>query len=868
MDTREEVSMKLKRAAWFFRSLFFLMVSGTVLGAAAMGLVFWYFSRSLPEIITVNDYRPPIVTRILGAGGKEDEVLAEFYKERRYVVPYEKIPEVVVQAFISAEDDTFFQHQGINPASMLRASIANFRAGQVVQGGSTITQQMAKSLLLTPERSFSRKFKEILLANKIERNLTKQQILHLYLNQIYLGRGSYGVQAASLNYFNKDIGEITLAEAAILAGLPQAPGKYSPNQNPKKAKDRQLYVLRRMYENRFISQSQMVEAAAKPVKIFYESDINQKYAPYLVEHIRRYLLERYGEKALYQDGLSVSVPATRELSLAATASTQSGLREVDKRQGYRGPTAQLKTDEEKEKFLLESREKLIEHALGYQIFLPDGRLDPIASIKEAGFKEDSELVKEGELYKALVTSVDDAKKSAGAMVGGVRFELPLKEMRWARLSKDGRIITGEPGVPSKVVSKGDLILIRAIRGKDGGWQAALEQEPTIQGALISIDAQNGAVLGMVGGYDHTKSEFNRAVQATRQVGSSFKPIIYAAGIENGFTPASVIIDAPLTFEDRELGKWKPANFDEKFHGDTTFRQALIKSRNVPTIRIVQEVQIARLVEYAKRLGMTAEFPMDLSISLGSMTVSPLELAKVYGLFPRLGRKLNPVFYTDIKDRDGKLLEEIQLKNTPPTIVAPPLADDGAASEPKSTTVSVGITGKAFVRLPTYPLESDPEQVLDPRVAYVMTHLMTEVVNYGTGTDARELGRAVAGKTGTTNDYLDAWFTGFTPNIVTVAWVGHDNQTPLGSGETGARAALPIWLSFMKEAVKSYPESEFPVPSGIIFAPIDPNTGKRLESNSSRAIREAFIEGTEPKIQSNGPAGPAESTGDFLKEDFQ
>jgi penicillin-binding protein 1A len=860
--------MKLKRAAWFFRSLFFLVVSGTVLGGAAMGLVFWYFARSLPEIITVNDYRPPIVTRILGGGGKEDELLAEFYKERRYIVSYDKIPELVVQAFISAEDDTFFEHQGINPASMLRASIANFRAGQVVQGGSTITQQMAKSLLLTPERSFSRKFKEILLANKIERNLSKQQILHLYLNQIYLGRGSYGVQAASQNYFNKDISEITLAEAAILAGLPQAPGKYSPNQNPKKAKDRQLYVLRRMYENRFISQSQMVEAAAKPVKIFYETDINQKYAPYLVEHIRRYLLERYGEKALYQEGLTVTVPTTRELSRSATKAVQAGLREIDKRQGYRGPVAQHKTDEEKEKFLLESREKLIERALGYQIFLPDGRLDAIASIREAGLKEDSELIVDGEIYQGLVTSVDDAKKISGVMVGGVRFEMPLKEMRWARLARDGRIITGEPTLPSKVLAKGDVVQIRAIRTKDGTWQAALEQDPVIQGALISIDSQTGAVLGMVGGYDHTKSEFNRAVQATRQAGSSYKPIIYAAGIENGFTPASVIIDAPLTFEDKELGKWKPANFDEKFHGDTTFRQALIKSRNVPTIRIVQEVQIAKLVEYSKRLGMSAEFPMDLSISLGSMTVSPLELAKVYALFPRLGKKLSPVFYTEIKDRDGKLLEEIQLKNTPPTIVAPPVVDEKAAPEPGASPVSVGITGKSYVRLPSYPLESDPDQVLDPRVAYVMTHLMTEVVNYGTGTDARELGRAVAGKTGTTNDYLDAWFSGFTPHVVTVVWVGHDNQAPMGAGETGARAALPIWLSFMKEAVKLYPEVEFPVPSGIVFAPIDPNTGKRLEAQSSRAIREAFIEGTEPRFQANGPAGPAESTGDFLKEDFQ
>ncbi len=859
--------MNLKRIAWIFRSFFFLVVAGTVLGGLVMGGVFYYFSRNLPEIITVEDYRPSTVTRILGGGGREEELLGEFSTERRYVVPYERIPEVLVQAFISAEDDTFFEHQGINPISMLRASIVNFKAGHVVQGGSTITQQMAKSLLLTPERSFSRKFKEILLASKIERNLTKQQILQLYLNQIYLGRGSYGVQAAALNYFGKDVSEVSLAEAAILAGLPQAPGKYSPNQNPKRAKERQLYVLRRMYENRFITQAQMAEAAALPIKIHYEVDINQKYAPYLVEHIRRYLLERYGEKALYQDGLTVVVPTTRELSTAAMSSLQEGLRSVDKRQGYRGPIKRLKSDEEREEFLAREREALIARSVGYQMFLPDGRLDPASAIREAGHQDDQDLLRDNEIYQALVTALDDRKKVVEVMVGGARLELPVKEMSWARSIRDGRPHGGAPSVPSKVLSKGDVILVRARQANEGRWTATLEQDPQIQGALISLDTQNGAVLGMVGGYEHAKSEFNRAVQATRQVGSSYKPIIYAAGIEGGFTPASLIIDAPLTFEDKELGKWKPANFDEKFHGDTTFRQALIKSRNVPTIRIVQEVQIQKLVEYSKRLGMNAEFPLDLSLSLGSVTLSPLELAKVYALFPRLGKRLNPVFYTEIRDRDGNALEEVPLNNIPPTIVAPPVAD-GETAQTLEVPESVGITGRKLVRLPQYPLETDPDQVLDPRVAYVMTHLMTEVVNYGTGAEARQLGRAVAGKTGTTNDYLDAWFSGFTPNVVTVVWVGHDNQTPLGAGETGARAALPIWLSFMKEAVKLYPESEFPVPSGIIFAPIDPNTGRRLEANSSRAIREAFIEGTEPKLEANGPSGPAESTGDFLKEDFQ
>ncbi len=863
--------MRAHRAAWFFRSLFFMVVAGTALGAVLSLLVFWQFSRSLPEIITTADYRPPIVSRILGTGGAaggEGQLMAEFFKERRYVIPYEKIPDIGVKAFIAAEDDTFFQHQGINPASMLRASIANFKAGHVVQGGSTITQQVAKSLLLTPERSFTRKFKEVLLANKIERNLTKQQILYLYLNQIYLGRGSYGIEAAAQNYFHKPAAELTLAEAAILGGLPQAPGKYSPNLSPRKAKDRQLYVLRRMYENRFITQSQMAEAAAKPIRIYYEKDINAEYAPYMVEHLRRYLLDKYGERALYEDGLTLKAPISRELTQAAMRAVQEGLRAADKRVGYRGPLRRLATDDEKEKFLKELREKIIEKVLGYEMFLPDGRLDPASSIKEAGLASDLDLLREGDIHEALVTSVDDSRRVVGVMLGVLKLEIPYREWRWARPARDGKPIGGEPSVPSRFCSKGDVVLVRVMREKSGSWYASLEQEPVLQGALISLDARTGAVLAMVGGYDHDKSEFNRAIQAQRQPGSSFKPLIYAAGIEKGYTPASVIIDAPLTFEDKELGKWKPANFDEKFYGDTTFRQALIKSRNVPTIRILQSVQIPRMVEYSKRIGFTSDLPMDLSISLGSMGASPLEMAKVYALFPRLGRKIQPVFFTEVRDRDGRILEEVPLRVTPPTIVAPPVTAASPSPEDQKDVANSGITGRMPLQLPTYPQAADPDQVMDPRVAYVMTHLMTEVVNYGTGTEAKALGRPAAGKTGTTNDYLDAWFMGFTPHVVTGVWVGHDGQVSMLSGETGAKASLPIWLSFMREAVKGYPNEDFVVPSGIVFAPIDPNTGRRLSGNTARAIKEAFIEGTEPQVGSVGPLLPSESSGDFLKEDFQ
>ncbi|MFN7684415.1 MAG: penicillin-binding protein 1A [Oligoflexia bacterium] len=866
--------MKLTRAAWIFRSFFFLMVAGTAMAALFGAVIFWIFARDLPEIITISDYRPPVASRILGGNGDENQLLGEFSKERRYVIPYEKMPDIAIKAFIAAEDDSFFQHQGINPASMLRATIANLRAGHVVQGGSTITQQVAKSLLLTPERSFSRKFKEVLLANKIERNLTKEQILYLYLNQIYLGRGSYGIEAAARNYFRKPASELSLAEAAILGGLPQAPGKYSPNLNPRKAKDRQLYVLRRMLDNGFITRDEMSKAAAKPVRIFTEEDINQRFAPYVVEHLRRYLQEKYGERALYEEGLTLKTPLTRELATAATRALQQGLREVDKRAGYRGALRRITTETEREEFLVRGRARLIEKTLGYVMFMPDGQLDPIASLQEAGLATDLDLLKEGDIHEALVTNIDEGRRTIGVMIGVVKLEIAQKDWRWARAVKEGRPVGLEPTSPSQVASKGNVVLVRVSKEKSGAWSASLEQEPVVQGALISLDSRTGAVLAMVGGYDFEKSEFNRAIQAQRQPGSSFKPLIYAAAVEKGYTPASVIIDAPLTFEDKELGKWKPSNFDEKFNGDTTFRQALIKSRNIPTIRLLQNIQVPGMIEYAKRIGFAAELPQDLSISLGSMAASPLEMVRTYALFPRLGRKVQPVFFTELRDRDGKVLEESPLKVSPPTLVAPPAPQNspiaGEVKEPPSTenTSNTGVTGKMPLVLPSYPQSTDPEQVMDPRVAYVMTHLMTEVVNYGTGTEARQLGRPAAGKTGTTNDYLDAWFIGFTPQVVTGVWVGHDSQQPIGAGETGAKASLPIWLSFMREAVKGYPNEDFTVPDGIVFASIDPSSGKRVTGGVARGIKEAFIEGTEPPEVGPGSMAPSESAGDFLKEDFQ
>ncbi len=843
------------------KGIFAFILGGSFLAMTLLGGGLWRFSKDLPKIISVEDYRPLGVTRVFATAGMKPVEIGEFYKERRYLVPFEKIPDSVVRAFISAEDDRFFEHPGINIASMIRAGIANFRAGHVVQGGSTITQQVAKSLLLSPERSFDRKFKEIILASRIERNLTKQQILYLYLNQIYLGHGAYGVQAASRMYFRKDVSEITLAEAALLAGMPQAPGKYSPLLNPKRAKERQLYVLKRMMENKYISQSQMNESSQQDLRIFTDDDLNLKYAPYHVEHVRKYLLDKYGEKAVYQDGLTVSVPVDVDVTLAARKSLRNGLLALDKRIGYRGPIQHLKDSDEIEKFLKQTRAKLIQDRLQFQVFRSDGQMDSIQAMQLAGINSEQDLLESDHFYQAVVTGVDQTRKVALLIIGAIPAELPLT----------GKGNSTDPSAPRLVAAnlkKGDVILVSLLK-KDPKkpsiqLQVSLEQEPAVQGALFSMDVRSGKVLAMEGGYDFDVSEFNRATQASRQCGSAFKPLIYSSALERGFTPTSVIVDSPMVFRDSDgLGSWKPNNFESKFYGDTTFRQALIKSRNIPTIRIVQSVQVPFLIQYARRLGVSSALSPDLSIALGSASISLMDLTKIYALFPRLGRKVSPAFLERVVDRDGKVLEEKLADSKSVPVLSSPSPSAVPSEQPP---LVVSETKGSKIVFPQYPLVNDPDQVLDPRVAYVMSHLMKEVVTFGTGHEAMNLGRQAAGKTGTTNDYMDAWFIGFTPGVITGVWVGFDSQKTLGPGETGARAALPIWLNFMKEAVKKYPDEDFSVPPGVVFATINPVTGKLESPNASSAIREAFIEGTEPTDASGAEAAASEVQSDFFKED--
>lgn len=867
----------MKTILQIMRYIFVVFIIGTIVATIGGAGFFLLFSKGLPTIITIDDYKPFGVTRVYG---KKDVVVGEFFEQIRYVVPYEQFPDHVVKSFVAAEDDRFFEHQGIDFLGMLRAALVNLKAGHVVQGGSTITQQVAKSILLTPERSFTRKIKEVVLASRMEKNLTKKQILYLYLNQIYFGEGAYGVEAASRLYFNKPAKEMSLAEAAILAGLPQAPSRYSPLHNAKRSKERQIYVLHRLAEIGAITRAEEQQASKVPLKIFYPKSINDEYSPYYLEYLRQYLLDKYGKEKLYHQGLIVKTPLDPELSRAATKSVQEGLRNVDKRHGYRGPLERVHGASDTSKALDEILEYNIRSKVPYKLLLPDGIFAKELSKRVVDFKSVEDILSKDEIYKALVTQVDDVKKEAVVDLGIVKAVMPLEKMKWAYPAKKDFAVSYDTIVrPGQAVAAGDVILVKVSdlpSGKQKNVLVSLEQNPAVQGALLSIDNNTGEVLTMVGGYNFDTSEFNRATQAERQPGSAFKAVIYSAAVDRGYTPATVIQDSPLVFNSGDNEKWKPLNYDEHFSGDITFRWALIKSLNIPSIKIVQDIGIPWLLDYAKRVGITKGLNPDYSIALGSLSVSLLDLVKVYSIYPRGGRKIRPVFLRSVLDRDGKILEEIPL-NPPapelnPNLLPPPKAVTVAgqlAAEARNTTES------------SVPLQwagdpADPDRVMDPRTAYVMTHLMNEVATVGTGAEAKNLKRAAAGKTGTTNDYMDAWFMGFTPQVTTGVWVGFDQQRTLGSKGTGGLTALPIWLDYMREAVKGYPDIPFNVPPGVSFAYINGTSGRLVSASSPGAVREAFISGTEPGRSGSSYSGSVRTsnkaedshTEDFLKQDFQ
>ncbi|MDD2850703.1 MAG: PBP1A family penicillin-binding protein [Desulfuromonadaceae bacterium] len=750
-------------------ALLFLVTLGVVAVLGVSGYVFFLMAK-LPKIDRLTDYKPPIVSQVFGDDGT---LVGEFYLERRIVVPINKMPRKLIQAFVSAEDSNFYSHTGIDYLGIMRAAFKNVLSMSKKEGASTITQQVTKSMLLSPEKKFSRKIKEAILAKRMEERLTKDEILYLYLNQIYLGSGAYGVQAAAETYFGKNIDELNLAEMSMLAGLPKAPNAYSPIKHMDKARERQGYVLERMTIEGYITPVEAEHARKSPIILQPMKKVNNEQSAYFLEYLRIQLEQKYGEDQLYKGGLKIYTTMNATMQRAAYDSLRKGLKEVDKRQGFRGAAKHLSETE----------------------------VDAFCGKIEDSI--DSALLKTGETYQGVVVGFNKRKGEALIRVGERKGVLSRKNMAWA--GKVGMVDHyGKPDKGSnRALTLGSVIEVSVITPEidKEGAQFALDQTPEVQAALVALDPRTGGVKAMVGGYDFRKSQFNRAMQAKRNAGSAFKPIIYAAALDKGLTPATIIEDAPVEYPDGAGGIWKPQNYDHEFRGPVTMREALTYSINIVSVKIMEQIGAPYTAEYAKKLGFTSQIPANLALALGAASISPFELTSAYAVFDNGGMLTPQYFVTRVTDTDGTVLQE-----TPPPVPVP---------------------------------------VISPETAYVITNLMQSVVSSGTGHRASIIGRPVAGKTGTTNGAKDAWFIGYIPQLVTGVWVGYDQERSLGSGGTGGQAAAPIWGDFMQRAVASLPTEDFTAPENVSFVLINPLTGRLAKEGTAGAVMECFIKGTEP-----------------------
>ncbi|MBT3584147.1 MAG: PBP1A family penicillin-binding protein [Halobacteriovoraceae bacterium] len=900
------------------RSLIFKIFVG-VFGLSVLGALFGfsvlaYFSFGLPKISTLADYRPSIPSQILA---KDGTVLAEIGTEKREVVAFEDIPKLMINALLSAEDDGFFQHQGVDYMGVLRAMLANIKAGRVVQGGSTITQQVAKSLLLTRERSFTRKIKDFLLAQKIEEKFSKQEILYLYLNQMYFGGGYYGVKAAIRGYFGKELNEITPAEAAMIAGLLVAPGKYSPYNRPKYAKKRQGYVLKRMYATGKITEEEYKKALAEKIQYRVRKKSNFK-AGYFTDWVRQRVIAKVGEKSFLRDGYKVHTTLDWEIQKTAEKEVAKGVKGIDKRQGFLGALTTIETVEERDiqakKFRVDTyRSKSNYFYLGddnqknYELVFTDEEWSQTKEFKKenqykiyknirAGYwPEDPflNLLEEEKSYEAVVTAVDDKARLIFVEIGSISGFIPYAHFSWAheRIIKEERSYLGLVQTPSTIVKVGDVILVDLkekavsllphvqsthqkrfkkrkdfkIINKQKYLLCGLDQEADAQGALVSLNPFNSEVVAFVGGSDFTKSQFNRAIQSRRQPGSAFKPILFAAGLENGFTPSSIIIDSPEALGGMDASlNWKPRNYDGKFKGPITYRNSLEQSRNVPTIKIAENLGVRKVLSFVERIGFNAKLDQDLSLALGSFGVTLVDIVSTYGIFPNGGIKIVPKSIISILDRTGT---ELLVSEEPKILPGPSPSPEEEGMMVAEEQSQLEVEGEAKKMNPFHETLSET-QVYDARLAYLMTNLLKGVVWHGTGRQAREMSPYLGGKTGTTNSYVDAWFLGFSANLVTGVWTGFDDNKTLGWGETGAKSALPIWKGFMRHGLKKYGEKDFKVPLGIINVKIDKSTGKLAKLASNQGFLESFVEGTEPGIEKEESVDPADvsNTSQLFEED--
>lgn len=880
-----------------------------------------YFNLTLPSIDNLGEYRPAIPSQILSSDG---EVLLEAGLEKREIAEMTDIPKVIIDAFLAAEDGNFYNHSGIDYFGILRALYKNLKAGRVVQGGSTITQQVAKQVLLTQERSIVRKIKDALLALKIEGKLSKEQILSLYLNKVYLGGGYYGVKAAVQGYFDKSLDEITASEAALLAGLLVAPGKYSPYRNPKFSRDRQAYVLRRMYETNKITKEVFEEAKVETLKLRLRKNNSMK-GGHFTDWIRQRVIEKIGKESFLSDGYKIVTTLDWSLQKIAEQEVDKGLRALDKRQGFKGPIDHYASDEQILEEEINFRTKRFKGESNFFDLTPEGERIYELSYDEEKFQEirnfqkesreqsrfkyfvagnSSEddlipLIKIDKRYKAIVIKVDNPTRMVYVSLGGVRGIIPYDGFKWAhkRVISESKNLLPYVTRPSTILKRGDVVEIKVI-GKQRSayskfWNAYkdrlknkeiikslktqkfflcdLDQTPDVEGSLIALNPADGSIISMVGGRDFFKSQFNRALQSQRQPGSAFKPILYAAGLENGFTPADLLLDTPeaLGGVDASLN-WKPRNYDGKFKGPITFRRSLETSRNVPTIKMVAKVGVPKVFEFLNRIGFKAKMDADLSISLGSFGMTLLDLVTSYGIFPNKGQRVVPRSINAIVDGGGNevSLEEYEkeyyqfLKDE--EVFLAQNGDEVSSDEQKKNEVGEESNNDSMAdsvqpepieltkeekKLKSYLESLDFRQVYDIRLSYIMSNLMKGIIQNGTGRGARMISPFIGGKTGTTNNYVDAWFIGFSSNIALGVWTGFDDNSTLGWGETGAKSALPIWKGYMAEALKKYGEFDFPAPKGIINVAIDKESGKISDGDIKNRFMEAFVEGTQPRTES-------------------
>ena len=789
------------------RFLGFLFTAGTVVflvGVAAAAGLIWHFSQDLPDYSQLQDYEPPVMTRVHAADGS---LLAEYSKERRLYLPIQAVPKLVINAFLAAEDKNFYEHGGIDYSGMARAALLyaqNLGSGRRPQGASTITQQVAKNFFFSNEVSFSRKIKEALLAMRLERAYSKDKILELYLNEIYLGFGAYGIAAASQVYFNKSVNELTVAEASFLAALPKAPGTLNPVRNHDRAVERRNYVVDRLLENGWIKPAEADAARKDPLAVTSRANGAHTFAgEYFAEEVRRDLLERYGEKKLYEGGLSVRTTLDPKIQVMARKTMAAGLVNYDEAQGWRGPISKL--DITGDWGIKLADVKSLNDISPWRMAVVLETSDQSARI---GFQPGREIG--GTISKQRQTGI-----------------ITLDGVRWARAAQ-GPLKGKTPTSVSQVLSPGDIIYADPLIGKDGSLvdgQYRLRQLPEISGAMVVMDPHTGRTLAMVGGFSFDQSQFNRATQAYRQPGSTIKPIVYSSAIDNGWTPSSVEVDGPIEIDQGQGGGvWRPENFSVgKYQGPTTLRNALRLSLNTVTVRLAQDIGMPLIGEYAKRFGIYDELPNYLSYALGAGETTVMRMVTAYSMIDNGGARVRPTLIDRIQDRYGRTIFKHDTRECRGCD-----APEGWKNQPEPQLVD------------------HREQVLDPLTAYQITSMMEGVVQGGTAIALREVGKPIAGKTGTSNEAKDLWFVGFSPDLVVGLYVGYDKPRSLGRNAQAGHTAAPIAKDFMKLALADKPAIPFKIPAGIKLIRVDAKTGLRAgPGDSGKTILEAFKPGTAP-----------------------